>query len=195
MNCKLLKNIKASCTYNPGGISEIHLLDLRDFITYRFKEDNLFNNAFVETIFRPYTSQYISLEAVSESNFTESKDAKGNYKQTLSTFVHTLSAEKLESLLLAEVNRYIVVFKTLQQTWFTFGTSEGASVSFSQLTGETTEANGYNVTITADSIYPLFEASDDVLSFKYDKVYVPEFDECETEAFVPNFEHYKCVTL
>ncbi len=192
MNCKLTKNIKASCKYNPGGISEIYLLDIRDFITYRFREDNLFDKPFVEAIYRPYNATYISLGVVQESNFTENKDANGTYKQSLSTFVHTLEADKLENLLIAEASHYIVVFKTLQDTWFTFGSNKGASFSFSQLTGQTGETNGYNITISADSIYPLFEAADDVLTFKYDTVYKPEFDECEQAIFIPDLNFFKC---
>lgn len=195
MNCKILNNIKASCTYNPGGISDIFLLDIRDFIAYRFTDDDLFHKSFVDAIFRPYEAQYIALETVEESNFTESKDAKGYYKQSLTTFVHTLKASKLEDLLLVEANHYIVVFKTLQNTWFTFGSEKGASLSFSQITGQSGEANGYNITITANSNHPLFETSDDILDFKYEEIFIPEFDECEVEFFEPDFEHYKCVTL
>lgn len=192
MNCKLLKNIKASCLYNPGGISEIHLLDIRDFVSYRFADDNLYEKAYVEAIYRNYESEYISLESVAESNFTEEKQ-KGIYNQTLSTFVHTLDAEKLESLLLAEANRYVIVFRTLQDTWFTFGQDGGASLEFTQATGQTGETNGYAVAIKMESNYPLFEAAADVLSFKYDETHDLEY-ECEQEIYVPDPDYLICET-
>lgn len=190
MNCKLIKDIKATCLYNPGGISDIYLLDIRDFITYRFKGDNLYENAYVDAIFREYDVKYMSLQSVDESNFTEEK-SKGVYAQTLSTFVHTLDAEKLESLLLAEVNRYVVVFKTLQDTWFTFGSDGGASVKFTQITGQVGETNGYAVTITMESDYPLFEAAPDILSFKFNEIFVPEY-QCELDLFIPDMNNLIC---
>lgn len=192
MNCKLLKDIKATCLYNPGGISAIYLLDIRDFITYRFKEDNLYQKAYVEAIYRDFDAEYMSLESVDESNFTEEK-SKDVYNQTLSTFVHTLDAEKLESLLLAEANRYVIVFKTLQDTWFTFASDGGASVRFTQISGQMGEANGYAVTITMESDYPLFEAASDILSFKYGSTYDLEFL-CEKDLFEPDMNYLICET-
>lgn len=192
MNCKLLKNIKASCLYNPGGISEIHLLDIRDFVSYRFAGDGLYEKAYVEAIYRDYDARYISLECVDESSFSEEKQ-KGIYRQTLSTFVHTLSATKLESLLLAEVNRYVVVFKTLQDTWFVFGHDGGASLEFSQATGQVGETNGYAIGIKMESNYPLFEAAADVLSFKYDEAHDFEYL-CEQETHVADMNYLICET-
>ncbi|MDU1904647.1 MAG: hypothetical protein E6772_07680 [Dysgonomonas sp.] len=191
MNCKLIKNIKATCTYNPGGIAEIHLLDIRDFVAYRFAKDNLYEHPFVEAIYRKDLSQFISIESVQESNFTETKKDT-TYEQKLSTFVHTLDAGKLESLLLASVNSYVIVFKTMQGTWFTFASDTGASVEFTQISGQVGETNGYSLTISADSIYPLFEAADDILSLKYDIEYIPVFDVCEQAVFEPDFDYFKC---
>lgn len=192
MNCKLFKDIKATCLYNPGGISAVYLLDIRDFMTYRFKEDNLYEKAYVEAVYRDFDAQYLSLESVDESNFTEEK-SKGVYTQTLSTFVHTLDAEKLERLLLAESNRYLVVFRTLQDTWFTFGSDGGAEIKFTQITGQVGETNGYAVTVSMESDYPLFEAVPDVLSFKYDSVYELEFV-CENDLFEPDMNYLICET-
>lgn len=191
MNCKLTKNIKASCAYNPGGISEIHLLDIRDFIAYRFTEDHLYERPFADAIFRDKDSEFISIESVQESSFSETKK-DDTYEQQLTTFVHTLEAKKLERLLLAAVNRYIVVFKTMQGTWFTFGSAAGASLEFGQISGQVGETNGYSLTLSADSIYPLFEAAGDILDFKYNIVYVPVFDDCEEAVFEPDFDYYKC---
>ncbi|MEN9918006.1 MAG: hypothetical protein RL662_442 [Bacteroidota bacterium] len=193
MSCKLIKNIRSTCLYNPGGIAEIKLLDISDFFTYRFAQDSLYTHPFVDNIFRLPASQYINLETVSESNFTETQ-SNGLYKQSLSTFVHTLSADTLHSLLIAKDKRYLIVFRTLQNTYFTFGSDTGASLEFTQLSGQTGETNGYTISITATSAYPLFETHADALLLKYDSLYQPLFDTCEQAVFVPNFDHYKCET-
>ena len=93
---------------------------------------------------------------MNESTFTESYE-NGIYNQELTTFVRTLSAEKLSNLLLAKVNRYLIVFRTSQGLMYTFGSDGGASLSHTQITGQMGEASGYQVTISKHSIYPLFE--------------------------------------
>ena len=79
------------------------------------------------------------------------------YKQELATFVHTLKGEKLSNLLLAAVNKYLVAFRTSQGLMYSFGSDGGASLSFSQITGQTGEVSGYQIWIRKNSVYPLFE--------------------------------------
>lgn len=154
MACRLLQNIKHNCDYNPGGISNLYLLDIRDFKAYYFTEGDLFDRCFVERI---QTSEpFWEISAVNESTFVENQE-NGIYKQQLNTFIHTLKAEKLSDLLLAAANKYLVAFRTTQGLMYCFGSDGGATVSFSQLTGQTGEASGYQVTITKNSVYPLFE--------------------------------------
>lgn len=155
MSCKLTKNIKHNCEYNAGGILSIYLLDIRDFIAYQFKDDKLFNQCFVEAI-KMSTPDYISLDSVDESNFTETQD-NGIFKQQLTTFVRSLESEKTASLLLANSNKYITILRNAQGKTFCFGSDGGASISFSQITGKLGESSGYSITIDKNSIYPLFE--------------------------------------
>lgn len=161
MSCFLFRNIKHSCEYNAGGIASIYLLDIRDFVSYVFLNDKLYTECYAEKII--VASDYIELSSVDESNFTESQD-NGIFKQELTTFIRSLEAEKLSSLLLASANRYLVTFKTLQGRAFSFGSDAGASLSFSQATGQTGEVSGYTITLSKNSIYPLFEVSIDEIN-------------------------------
>lgn len=154
MSCFLTRNIKHTCEYNAGGIASIFLLDIRDFISYVFKDDKLFSECFIEKI--KIKSEYVELSSVNESNFTETQD-NGIFKQELTTFVRSLQAEKLSSLLIAGNNKHLVIFKTTQGRAFTFGSDGGASLSFTQTTGQIGEVSGYNITLSKTSIYPLFE--------------------------------------
>jgi len=154
MTCRLLKNISHTCDYNPGGIVGVYLLDIRDFVSYRFADDGLFDKCMVQSIKTDIPFREIG--AVNESTFTETYD-NGIYKQQLSTFVRTLSGEKLSDLLLATTNRYIAAFRNSQGKIYCFGSDGGASLSFTQITGQMGETAGYQISITKDSIYPLFE--------------------------------------
>lgn len=82
MTCRLIQNIRHSCDYNPGGIREIYLLDIRDLIAYYFANDSLYDSCDVDRIIMPLDIDYIQLDVVSESNFTESND-NGLFKQQL----------------------------------------------------------------------------------------------------------------
>ena len=161
MSCFLTKNIKHTCEYNPGGITSIFLLDIRDFVSYTFKDDKLYNECFVENI--KAVADYVEISTVDESNFTETHESD-IYKQELSTYVRSLDAEKLSSLLLATSNRYLITFKTMQGRAFSFGSDGGASLTFTQQTGQLGESSGYQITITKQSIYPLFEVKVDEIN-------------------------------
>lgn len=156
MNCRLIKNIKHSCDYNPGGIKEIYLLDIRDFVNYTFRNDRLYDECFVENI--RVSDDYRELSTVQESIFTETQE-NDIFRQQLITFVRSSEAEKLGSLLITKKNKFLVTFKTNQGRAFSFGSDGGATLSFSQTTGQLGETGGYSITITKDSIYPLFEVS------------------------------------
>lgn len=166
MGCKLIQNINHSCEYNAGGITEIYLLDIRDFISYRFKDDKLYNECLVDKI-NMIDVDYIKLDTVSESNFTETED-NGIYKQTLTTFVGTLDYSKTSNLLLAKTNTYLMVFGNSQGKLYSFGSDGGASISFAQQSGQLNETSGYAITITKSSIYPLFEVNAD----QFNKLFV-----------------------
>ncbi|WP_029902293.1 hypothetical protein [Prevotella sp. 10(H)] len=154
MTCRLLQNITHTCDYNPGGITNIYLLDIRDFETYYFVEGGLFDKCYVERI--SVRTPFVEIGAVNESTFTEMQE-NDVYKQTLTTFVNTLSGEKSSGLLLAAANKHLVAFRTSQGLMYCFGSDGGASLNFSQITGQTGETAGYQITISKSSVYPLFE--------------------------------------
>lgn len=160
MTCKLLKDIKHRCEYNAGGIAEIVVLDINDFVSYTFTDDRLYDSCLVEEINTKSDSVLVSLDVVSESSFTE-QEANSIYTQTLSTFVRSLGHENLERLLRAKGSRLLVMFRTHQDVWFTFGSDCGAALTFEQISGQLGESSGYKITIKANSIYPLFEANVD----------------------------------
>lgn len=154
MSCNLIKKITHKCEYNAGGISNIFLLDIDHFKSYRFKGDKLYSECFVEAV--DASADYVELDVVNECAFSESQ-SNGIYKQELATFIRSLEGEKLSQLLLAGANRYLVCFKTLQGRAFTFGSDGGASLSFGQKVGAVGEVEGYAITLSKNSIYPLFE--------------------------------------
>ncbi|WP_165022190.1 hypothetical protein [Dysgonomonas sp. ZJ279] len=158
MSYRLVQNIKHTDAYNSGGITSLHLLDIKGFEHYIYKDDKQFDECFVDSIV--VSLPYSRLDTVHESNFAETHE-NGVYKQTLTTFVRTLEGTKLSNILLASVNKYLVVFKTSQGKGYTFGSDGGASLSFTQQTGQLGEAAGYTITIGKNSVYPLFEIDAD----------------------------------
>lgn len=156
MSCRLIQNIKHTCEYNSGGIKAIYLLDIRDFVSYRFRNDKLYDECLVEDI-KKTSGKFTMLDAVQESSFTESEE-NGLYRQQLTTFVRGMDSSKTANLILANINKYVVIFRTYQGKSYTFGSDGGASLNFTQQSGTLGEVSGYNITIAKNSIYPLFEA-------------------------------------
>ena len=160
MTCRLLKEITHSCEYNSGGIAEIFLMDIANFTSYKFLDDSLYDSCLVEEIERSADAGQldvpVSLGVVSESSFTEQEN-NDIYNQTLNTFVRSLDYEKLAQLLRLKARKNLVLFKTHQDKWFTFGSDTGASLGFEQISGQLGESNGYKITIKASSVFPLFE--------------------------------------
>lgn len=163
MTCRLLRNIKHTCEYNPGGIAEILLLDIRDFISYKFADDKLYNECYVDLI-NTY-SPPVELDVVNECSCTSTEE-NGIYTQELSTFIRSMDAGKTAELLLASNNKYVVVYINPQGRAFTFGSDGGASLSFTQQSGQSGEAEGYSITIRKRSIYPLFEIDPDFINIQ-----------------------------
>lgn len=155
MNKNIITGIEKHTGYNTGGISNIFLLDIRSFIAYRFTDDMLFNECFVESV-RISDYNYMEVETIESSKFQESMD-NGIYKQQLTTFVRKLGAAKTSNLLKTNTTKYLVMFKTYENKYFCFGSDGGATVSFSQISGEIGGSSGYNLTINKSSVYPLFQ--------------------------------------
>lgn len=155
MNKNIITGIEKHTGYNTGGISNIFLLDIRSFIAYRFTNDMLFDECFVESV-RISDYNYMEVETIESSKFQESMD-NGIYKQQLTTFVRKLGAAKTSNLLKTNTKKYLVMFKTYENKYFCFGSDGGATVSFSQISGEIGGSSGYNLTINKSSVYPLFQ--------------------------------------
>lgn len=155
MACFLTENIKHSCEYNPGGLKDLLLVDIRNFITYQFINDSLFNGCFIDSV-KISASNYIAMDTIDDSNFTETQE-NGIYNQNLTSYIRTLNYNKTSDLLLASSNKYLVVFRTYQDKTFSFGSDGGASLNFSQISGTMGEGSGYQIAITKKSIFPLFE--------------------------------------
>lgn len=154
MSYYLNNDIRHTMAYNPGGIVMVYLLDINDFVTYRFKDDGLFEKGYVEKIKTKVL--FNEIDTNSDSDFSETQE-NGIYKQELKAYVGTLTADKLSDLLKTVSSRFLVGFRTLQNRYYCFGSDGGASVKFSQLSGKEGEGAGYQLTFSKDSVYPLFE--------------------------------------
>ena len=160
MAYKLTKGIDNLTEYNLGGISHIWLLNIDDFITYKFKDDGLHNSNYVDAIYKK--NLFLELGSIEETSLKESP-ANGIYKQEINTFIRTLSNEMLSWFGYATNGRYLVVIRTLNNRHFTFGSDGGAKLSYSGQTGQTGELNGMTLKLEKSSIYPLFEVDPDAL--------------------------------
>lgn len=154
MNSRTIRDILHTGSYNNGGITEISLLDIRDFVSYQFRDDGLYENCYVEKI--NARNNFIGLSVVDESYFTETQ-SNGLYRQELSTYVRTVEGDKSADLLKASQNNYIVVFHNSQGKAYCFGSDGGASLTFGQQSGKVGEITGYQITLNKESIFPLFE--------------------------------------
>lgn len=141
--------------YSTGGISNIYIIDIKNFISYRFSDDMLYDECFVERI-RISEYNYIEIESMDACQFQESLD-NNIYKQQLTCFIRSLDSVKTSFFIKNQKNKYLIIFKTYENKFFTFGSDFGASIIFSQTTGEVGGDCGYNITITKNSIYPLFQ--------------------------------------
>lgn len=145
----------------PGGIIDVFLLDVNDLYHYQFENDGLYNSCYVEDIIKQGVA-FIKLDVVSASAFTERQEG-GVYKQELQTFVRSLNSTKTSQLLLTKANKYIVAYRTHDGRAFSFGMDGGASLAFTQQSGQVGDASGYQITISKSSIYPQFEIDGDIL--------------------------------
>lgn len=148
--CRINK-IKPPCGYSVEGIARIWLLDFEDFGGYRFENNDLYSANMVTAILR--SSEFTEIDA---PDMVAKYSSTGAYVHSLETFVGALSAETLRNLHLGTKRRQIVLFLTNSGRYFTFGYEAGARLTY---VNQTAEGLGSVVTLTASSIYPLFEAS------------------------------------
>ena len=160
MAYKLTKGINSLNEYNLGGISHIWLLNIDDFITYKFKDDGLHNSNYVDAIYKD--NPFLEIGSIEETNLKESW-VNGIYKQEVNTFIRTLSDEILSWFSYAANGRYVVVIRAMNDRHFVFGSDGGAKLSYSSQTGQVGELNGITLKLEKSSIYPLFEVNADTL--------------------------------
>lgn len=173
--CRIL-NIKTNCGYNLEGVDRIYLLDFADLSGFEFDGDDLYNNCLVVSILR--SAPFIELDTPDSAKH-DSSVQNGMYSHTLVTFIADISADILRNLHLATKRRYLPVFRTKMGRYFTYGYDAGATVTHTE---QTTEATGCLVTVTAASIYPLFEVASAAMTG-------PDDDNFRVE-YQPDYDHY-----
>ncbi|MCC8089104.1 MAG: hypothetical protein LIO79_07565 [Rikenellaceae bacterium] len=169
-NCRI-QNIKPPCGYRVEGIDLIRLLDFDDFDGFKFDGDDLYNNCLVMAVLR--SGDFVEVDSPDTAKYTSSLQ-NGIYTHTLETFIGDLSAELEATLHLATKRRYIVLFHAKNGRYFAFAYEAGATVTYAN---QTAEGIGSLVTITATSIYPLFEATEEAVTQNIVNVeFIPDFD-------------------
>lgn len=154
-NCRIT-NLKPPCGYNAEGITAILLLDAEDFTDFLFDDNGTYGTALVSGILR--SGDFIEVDA---PQLVARYTSTGLYVHTLETFILELSAPMLAQLHLATKRRYIVVFRTTEGRYFSFGYGTGATVRYA---AQTADNVGAAVTITASNAYPLFEVNPDAVT-------------------------------
>lgn len=146
--------MKPKCGYNVPGIERINLLDFDDYRRVEFDGDTLYNKGIISAIH--YSGEAVEIEVTETSKYTSTLQ-NGVYNHKIETFINELSGHLLADLHLATKRRYFVLFKANNGRYFAFGYEAGATVIY---TAQTEGGIGAMVTISADSIYPLFESID-----------------------------------
>lgn len=176
-NCRI-HHIKPPCGYRVEGIDLIRLLDFDDFDGFKFNGDDLYNNCLVTAILR--SGDFVEVDTPDTAKYTSSLQ-NGIYTHTLETFIGDLSADLEATLHLATKRRYIALFRAKNGRYFAFGYEAGATVSY---TNQTTDGIGSLITVTASSIYPLFEVSESAFKSEvFNSEFLPDFEigaYCET---------------
>lgn len=160
MTYKLTKGIDNVAEYNLGGISNIRLLNIDDFIAYQFREDGLHSSGYVDALYK--RNPFLELGRVEETSLKETL-GNGIYKQELNTFVRSLSEDLINWLQYALNGKYLVILRTMYDRYFAFGSDGGAKLSYSGQTGQTGELNGITIKLEKSSVYPLFEVNPEAL--------------------------------
>lgn len=169
-NCRI-QNIKPPCGYRVEGLDLIRLLDFDDFDGFKFNGDDLYGNCLVTAVLR--SGNFVEVDTPETAKYTSSLQ-NGIYTHTIETFIGGLSAELEATLHLATKRRYIVLFRSKNGRYFAFAYEAGATVSYAN---QTAESVGSLVTVTASSIYPFFEVSEEAFLQEYQtSEFIPDFD-------------------
>lgn len=164
-----ITSLTPPCGYNVQGIRAAHVLDFEGFGGLQFDGDGLEDTALVEKVFG---LNPVALPVASTTKYTSSKSGKV-YAHTLETFIPELSAQLSASLDLATRRKFVVIFTTAGGRRFLFGYENGATLSY---TNQTADALGSMLTLTAASVYPLFEILDRAIIGEPRAVFDVDFD-------------------
>lgn len=154
-----IQHIKPPTAYVLEGVSEVLLLDFDDFKGFRFEGGDLYKNCLVSAILRLDEFKQIDAPDLVAKYFSTLQN--GVYQHTVETFIAELSAATLSNLHLASKRRQVAVFRAKTGKYYTFGYEAGAAVTYSN---QTADALGSLVTVTATSIYPLFEVQAEAMA-------------------------------
>lgn len=157
MACRL-QSIPRPCGYNLEGISDVYVIDTDDFQAFKFDGDDLYKDCKVIQIAK--IGDFTTLPAPVSAKYTSSLQ-NGYYTHTLETFITSLSGDILANQHLATKRRYIVIFRTNNGNYFTFGYTNGATYSYAN---QTTESTGTLITLTGVTPYPLFEVTAEAMT-------------------------------
>lgn len=163
-----ITTIKPPCGYVVAGVASIQLLDFEDFRGFAFFGNDLYRNCLVTGIMR--VANFVEMQADS-AKYSSAQNGKLEI-HTLETFIGELSDDTLSNLNLAKKRRYIPVFKLNNGKYYTYGYEAGATVNY---VNQSEEGIGSIVTISAASIYPLFEVDAAALTNYYGIEFVPDF--------------------
>lgn len=167
--CRIL-NLKPPCSYTLEGLASIVLLDFEDFGGFKFDGDNLYDNCRVVAIFK--TGDFVDTHTPDTAKYASTVSGK-IYTHILDTFVPELSAELSAALDLGLRRRYVPVFQAKNGRYYTFGYEAGAALTYAN---QTNDGIGAVITLTAASIYPLFEVTGAALTTAYGIEFKPDFE-------------------
>lgn len=152
-----ITTLMPACGYNPGGITSVRVLDWEDFIGFGFESGALYDSCLVTDVERAGDFADVQAKVAKYSGPINGKIIN----HTLETFVESMEANIIAAIHLASRRRYVVIFDGMNGRAYAFGYEAGAVPTY---TGQTDGAQGYVITFSAPSIYPLFEVTAQALT-------------------------------
>lgn len=166
-----ITTLMPACGYNPGGITSVRVLDWDDFAAFGFSGAALYDSCLVTEVERTGEFADVQAEVAKYSGPLNGKIIT----HTLETFIGSMSADMIAAIHLASRRRYVVIFSGMNGRSYAFGYEAGAAVTY---TGQTDGSQGFIITFTASSIYPLFEVTAQAL-----------IDNTSAGVWLPDFVH------
>lgn len=164
-----ITSLMPACGYNPGGITSVRVLDWDDFTAFGFAGGALYDSCLVTAIER--SGEFADVQA-KVAKYTGPINGK-IVTHSLETFIESMDADIIAAVHLASRRRYVVIFDGMNGKPYAFGYEAGAVPVY---TGQTDGAQGFIVTFTAQSIYPLFELTPEALTANEPTVnWLPDF--------------------